>query len=110
MGRKAYCAADDSPTLLLILLVGSAKAIFKPHRCHSFIGISLARFVILTSFPAGPSVTQFDEELAVLDFSADAGRLNHETLAAGLHNCSDNECKNAKGDPGALAAPRWLTY
>jgi hypothetical protein len=53
-------------------------------------------------------ITQFVQELAIHDFNSKSDLLNYETLLAGLHNCSDNECRNAKGDPGALAAPRWI--
>jgi hypothetical protein len=62
----------------------------------------------IVSKPAEERVTQFVQELAIHDFDSKIERLNYETLLAGLHNCSDDECKNAKGDPGALAAPRWV--
>jgi hypothetical protein len=66
------------------------------------------RYFDLVSDPARGRVTQFAQELAIHDFEAKTDRLNYETLLAGLHNCADDECENAKGDPGALAAPRWV--
>jgi hypothetical protein len=67
------------------------------------------RYFDIVSDRAKERITQFAEELAIHDFDAKANRLNYETLLAGLHNCSDDECKKAQGDPGALAAPRWIT-
>jgi hypothetical protein len=66
------------------------------------------RYFDIVSDPAEERVTQFVHELAIHDFNSKTEQLNYETLLAGLHNCSDGECKNAKGDPGALAAPRWV--
>lgn len=62
----------------------------------------------IVSDPRTERITQFVQELAIHDFNSKKDALNYETLLAGLHNCSDDECKKANGDPGALAAPRWI--
>lgn len=68
------------------------------------------RYFDTISDPPVEHVTQFAYQLAVHSFDAKAQLLDYETLLTGNHNCSDDECKNAKGDPGPLAAPRWHTY
>lgn len=68
------------------------------------------RYFDTVSDPAVEHVTQFAFQLAIHNFDAKTFSLDYETLLTGNHNCSDDECKNAMGDPGPLAAPRWHTY
>jgi hypothetical protein len=68
------------------------------------------RYFDTVSDPPIERITQFSYQLVFHSFSAKASQLDYETLLVGNHNCSEDDCKNAKGDPGVLAAPRWATY
>jgi hypothetical protein len=68
------------------------------------------RYFDTVSDPPVERVAQFSYQLVFHSFNAKSLQLDYETLLVGNHNCGDDECKNAKGDPGPLAAPRWATY